>query len=481
MADEEKFLPQQESLLALLCFDGPNGSKIAAQVQPKYFDDIYRDFATRVLQYRRRHRTPPGERQIRDLADQSFTGKDNVVVKKRLIPRILAGIEGINVEYVVSRAQDWIEGQLLKGALMEAGDRWEVYDDSRNLEVKQILQGALRFQAETLNAGLFLGDPKLLQFSSGQNENQISLGIPELDAIGVGLNPTEMLLYIAPKGTGKTWFCVHCGRMGLLQRKKVLHVSNEMSEEKVGRRYLQSLFSVSRNMDPFNRARIMKEGDRFKRMTGFKIRKYQPKRAFTQSKITRVLRRKQQKFGTRLNNLVIKDFPSGMMTLDMLTSYLDYLADVHDFVPDILIVDYPDLMATSAKTLRIDIGQNFVGLRGIAKQRNMALVTPTQSNKKTIRGKRTRSSAVTEDISKVMTADTTLAFSRTEQEELYGLGRLSVEHARDTVGGSVILLSQGYHIGQYVLDSALLPVSSLYDDLLKELDGGGTDDFEGSD
>ena len=105
----------------------------------------------------------------------------------------------------------------------------------------------------------------------------------------------------------------------------------------------------------------------------------------------------------------------------------------------------------------------------------MVCVAPHQGTRGTIGAKRVRSREAGEDISVVQTADTVLAYSRTEAEERLGLGRLSVEHTRDARGGSMILLSQALDIGQYVLNSAVMQPA--YWDRLKEV-GGGDDDEE---
>jgi hypothetical protein len=43
----------------------------------------------------------------------------------------------------------------------------------------------------------------------------------------------------------------------------------------------------------------------------------------------------------------------------MLNAYLDGLERFHKITPDIIAVDYPDLMAIDSKNMRIDIGRTF--------------------------------------------------------------------------------------------------------------------------
>jgi len=474
MADEKLSATLQHAVLAALCFDQGHGAAIAAQVLPAHFDNSYRDFATRVLTFRRRYQRPPGPNYLEDLVEQvNFGRSDNKLLKQRLLPELMAQAEGLNAVYVESRVQDFIRRQTLKGAIIEAGDRYSQDDDRMVPDVERIFHKALQYRQHTFDAGVFLNDPKGLAFVDTQ-QGFISLGIPELDQHHIGLYPREMLLYIAAKGTGKTWFCCHCGVKALLQRQRVVHYSLEMDELKILRRYHQSIFGVARDSERYTQAVL--EFDSLGRLSGFDTKRVKPKLDFSSSDARKVLRKKMEAFGTRLGGLLVKSFPTNELTLQQLDGHLDYLADVQGFIPNVLIVDYPDLMHVDTRDFRIGLGRTFSALRGVAVRRNMALVVPTQGNRGSHHAKRVRSSDVAEDITKVNTADTVLSFSATEQEKRLGMGRLSVEHARDTRGGSMTLLSQAYSIGQYVMESA--SIQQAYWERLKEERGEEDDEEE---
>jgi hypothetical protein len=174
--------------------------------------------------------------------------------------------------------------------------------------------------------------------------------------------------------------------------------------------------------------------------------------------------------------LFIKDFPTSTLTVDQLISYLDYLEEVKGFIPNVLIVDYPKLMKMDRRNRRVDLGDNVEQLRGLAGQRNMALVAPHQGTRKSMGARRVTSSMAGEDISVVQTADTVLSLQRTEAEERLNLARLSVEHARDSEGRSMIVLSQSYNTGQFVLDSA--PMQQAYWDQVQDLGDEDEDEDE---
>jgi len=179
-----------------------------------------------------------------------------------------------------------------------------------------------------------------------------------------------------------------------------------------------------------------------------------PKWNFSQPAAKVELLKRIKQWGTKLDRLVVKSFHSGQLTMSQLEGFIDYLALQHKFYPNLLIVDYPDLMYQDTKDLRVSLGRTFVNLRGLAGKHNMALFTPTQGGRATIGAKYTRSGGVSEDISKVFTADNVLTFQRTEAEKELGLGRVIIEHARDVADGTEILLTQAYALGQWAIDSA---------------------------
>lgn len=471
MADDKLASSLQLSVLAALCFDQGYGAIIAAQVKPDHFDGVWRNFAQQVLSYRKRYGRPPGDNYVADLAAQATLGRDGSLLKKQLLPKLFEEADSLNAEYTANRTSDFVRRQTLKGALFEAGDRFSQDNDQLSGDVENILRKALQTKHSVLNAGTFINDPQALRFAEPRDDI-IPLGIPELDRMRIGLIPKQMLLYLAPKGSGKTWFCVHCGKQAILQRLKVAHYSLEMDEEEIVPRYYQSLFGAALTPDKYNMTALV--FDEIGRLSGFKTKKVKPKLDFQQPGIRKILRAKMEKFGTRLGGLVVKSFPTGTMTVAQLTGHLDYLEEVEEFVPNVLIVDYPKLMHTDRNNIRVEIGRNVEELRGVAGKRNMALVVPHQGSRATIGAKHTRSKDAGEDISVIQTADTVLTYARTMAEEQRGLGRLTVEHARKSRGGETILLSQSYDTGQYVLNSASM--QKAYWERMKELGSEEDDD-----
>src|SRR6185312_3938069 len=170
----------------------------------------------------------------------------------------------------------------------------------------------------------------------------------------------------------------------------------------------------------------------------------------------------------------IKQFPTGQLKVPDLCAYLDSLEDLHGFVPDILLLDYADLMKLDPRNLRIETGVLFKELRGVAVDRGFALVTASQTNRSSSEVRWVRDDMVAEDWSKIGTADTILTYSQTKEERKLNLARLFVSNARDESDKWGCVITQAYAIGQYCLDSIRLP-DETYWKMVDEIIGKPTD------
>ncbi len=447
----------QESILAALIFDEKAGAAIAAQITPAHFDETYREIAERVLEYRRKYGRGPGVAHLDDLFDKRLQENNRPSRTRRLLTDLVSLASELNGDYVVARTQTFVREQQLKGALVEANARWEQGGEALAPEIEGILHTALKFRSQTLDAGTFFSaSDHSLRFLDRKPTDGISFGIDELDDINLALHPKEMTLYIGPKGTGKTWAAVHIGKQAVhVAHKRVVHITCEVSEEIILQRYCQAFFNAATNPSEF--ARTTLDFDDNHKLISFRTHAAVPKWDFTSSDARKELRKLITPYGTRFSRrLVIKNFPAGTLTIPHLEAYLDFLEQEHKFQPNLLIVDYPDLMKQDTKDLRISLGRTFVSLRGILADRNMAGFFPTQGNRTSLKAERVRSSMVSEDISKINTADIVLTYSCTEAEEERGLGRLYVEHSRNSRDNVTVVLSQSYATGQYVIGSALM-------------------------
>jgi replicative DNA helicase len=79
----------------------------------------------------------------------------------------------------------------------------------------------------------------------------------------------------------------------------------------------------------------------------------------------------------------LKEFPTSMASVLDIEAHLDNLKTFHNFEPDMLIIDYGDIMKSTRNTKNTyeEQGWIFRELRGLAIKRNVVVLTATQTTR----------------------------------------------------------------------------------------------------
>jgi len=466
----------QENLLALLAHDDANGRIVYNMVNPQLFEGDYRVIATRCCEYWRVHNIAP-KMHAPDLVSDILEDKHNR--KRGTFKRILENMqvlaeEGVNASYVVNELTRFTRLQKLKDAILRSAEMLNQPGPTSIEQTETLLADILRARDYQFDAGMRLDDvERFLDFIAKNEVDEFASGIKALDQGHIVPARGTSMTFLAPSGYGKSWFLCNVGKHAMLQRKRVLHVSLEMSEEQVLGRYYQALYSVPRRFqwdkDDLGFEFYSIEHDKARRvMRRLKAVKVDPGFALNSEEVGLELRTRAERFGRLLQNVRIKRFPTRSLTVDGLEGYIDSLEQVYGFTPDMLILDYPGIMKTDAKNHRITLGRTFEDLRGLLVRRNMAGAFAHQTSKKAMGMRRVTTEQTGEDFSVIQTSDTVLTYSATPAERRRGLARLYVDKARNERDGWGLLLSQSYDLGQFVMDHMYLPNS--YFDKLERLD-----------
>lgn len=440
-----------ENLLTLIAFSEKSCSLVRSSVEPELFSSaIYRDIVKRCYAYIDRYGKPPAD-HLPDLMEDVLTkGDQNATLCGDILNFAYDHWNGggVNEQYVIEQLERFIRLQTLKIGVTRAVESLSEGDDAQ-AEVE--LEKALHTRLALFNPGLTLEEGFKTALHNPRVD-VVNLGIKQLDQYSLGPARGELLQFIAPPKRGKTWFLVHICKRALIQRLNVVYITLEISQELIWQRLMQSFFSVARRKVPITLTRLLT--DDLGRLVKLEKDKMQDRLALDDPGIGKVLRDKLMKIHGR-GNVIIKGFPSGMLTLQGLRAYLDALQRIKNFTPDVLVVDYVDMMSISVKDYRLDLGQLMVGLRGIAVERNLAAVTAKKSNRTGANARLVTAEHSGEDYSGAFTVDTTFTYTQTTAEHELGLARLFVDSTR--VGEQdrfVLLLSQAYKIGQFCLGAA---------------------------
>lgn len=470
----------QENMVALLLHDDTLSHYVRAHIDLKLYEGLYQPIASAAYDYLQNYGSPP-KQHIFDLLEKELEADSKRSDRLRLL---LVGLDrtysegGYNLEYVKTQIQSFVSEQTITTALVEAGYALSNKNEESVSKAHDILQRALYTSTESFDLGKALKDFDVSEIFARRTEGISPTGIRSLDKEGLGPARGELHVFVALPNRGKSWWLVNLGRRAAQRGQKVLHITLEMSAESCALRYMQCLFAIrSGSADPF---RVDFERDKQGRLIGLDKRAIAKYLDVKQPDLKNILKEKLEK--TPLGPIRIKQFASGTLTMGELYTYLRNLENIENFIPDLLILDYPDLMRVSSENLRIELGRTFVELRGLAVRKNLALATATQSNREGEGKKLITGRNLSEDFSKIMTCDVMFSYNQTDEERMLGLARLFVMKSRNTEAGQKFLISQNYGIGQFVLDDSRMPEDEdEYKDLVKISTGTYTPEDEDDD
>ena len=238
------------------------------------------------------------------------------------------------------------------------------------------------------------------------NNGQISTGWKSLDQkLFGGWTRGELDIFVAGSGVGKSLFLQNLSLNAVKQGLNVVYISLELSEELTSMRMDSMLSDVSTK-------------EIFKNIDTIEIKV------------------KQQ--GFKSGTLHIKQMPQGSRTTDI-KAYLKNYAIQRGHMPDILVVDYLDLMYPNDKRVSpsdLFIKDKFVSeeLRGVAVEFKLVLLTASQLNRSAVQEQEHDHSMIAGGISKIQTADNVISIYATYAMKERGEYQLQFLKTRSSSG-----------------------------------------------
>ena len=260
-----------------------------------------------------------------------------------------------NVDFVESTLSDFIQSQALKKAIIESLD--DLGDSDKHSNIKNRIEEALSIatKIEDLGVDAYSKDSISSRIRSRQNNDdtkRLSFKWESMDNTFGGLGVKELFSFIGPAHSGKSMFLINTGVNLLLQGYNVLHITLEMSEEITIQRYDMSLLGLTKQE---LRTKLLVDS-------------------------------LKDKLKNKIGKVWVKQFPSDTLTATELTTFINRLASAKGFVPDVLIVDYADIMCPTSKyhEKRHELGSIYKSLRNVGVEFNIPVVTATQMNRSSL-------------------------------------------------------------------------------------------------
>lgn len=304
------------------------------------------------------------------------------------------GIESTDLPFVKSTTIDFCKNQEIKKAILKSVDSLKLGDyDSIRVLINDALKKGLSDKV-----GHDYTNEIEYRYSDDEVEaRRVPTGWKVIDELlGGGMPRGKMGAIMAPTGVGKSWVLSAIGANALKTGSCVLHISLELDEVYVGRRYDAILTGYMMDDMKFHLAELKKTLDRMK------------------------------------NKLIIKYFPSGTLSLNGLESYIEKLK-LLGIVPDLVILDYAELMRMSSnKNQRTDeiLARLYTDLRGLAGVFDFALWTADQSNRSGTTQDVLEGSSISNAFSKLFALDFLMTLSRKMKDKIGNTARFHVSKNR---------------------------------------------------
>ncbi len=217
--------------------------------------------------------------------------------------------------------------------------------------------------------------------------NTITTGWEVIDDLSDGgLGSGELGVMVAPAGIGKSWALANIGANAVKAGKTVLHYTLELNQAYIGLRYDAIFTGIPAQELKYNLDDVKK---RVKNISG---------------------------------ELIIKYYPTKGATVLSIGSHIEK-CKIQGRMPDLIIVDYADLLRGNGREVRHELGNIYEDLRGLAGEYEVPVWTASQANRSALQEDVIQADKIAESYSKIMTADFVISLSRKIEDKAAGTGR----------------------------------------------------------
>jgi archaellum biogenesis ATPase FlaH len=311
-----------------------------------------------------------------------------------------------NIDWIVEKTEKFCQEKAVYNAIMQSIMIIDGKDQKNDKgAIPQILNDALAISFDTNIGHNFIDDASSRYDFYHRVEDRIPFRLEYFNKITKnGFTKKTLNCLIGATGTGKTLFMCDFAAGNLLDKKNVLYITLEMSEERIAERIDANLMGVTLDeIEAMTKEEYLKKIDRVKtKSTG---------------------------------RLIIKEYPTSSASANNFRYLLNELKLKKNFVPDIIYIDYLNICASS----RIKLGSNVNSysyvksiaeeLRGLAVEFNMCVVTATQTNRGGANSSDLDMTDTSESFGLPMTVDSMFAIIRTE--ELDALNQVLIKQLKN--------------------------------------------------
>ena len=320
-----------------------------------------------------------------------------------------------NEDFYLDKVEEFAKEQCLKDAIIKSV---ELLKQKKFGAIEEGIREALTVSRD-VDLGIdYFGDvsERYTRLQTAQFDTQFRTPFETINQeLEGGLAPKELAMIVAPPGVGKSLFLANQAARSVMDGKNVLYISLEMSEDRVAQR-MDSIFTR------------IKQAELKDRVDNLQVRL------------------DKMKSTGSMGRLVVKEFPTKRLTIVGLRAYLNQLNNYEKFTPDVLIIDYLELMSSGDVTLAEYSAQERLAqeLRGVSVEYKCVVWTATQTNRKGKEVNIITDAELADSYGKIRVCDLAFSINQNEQEFDEGKARLFVMKSRNGRARYIVPLRVDY-------------------------------------
>ena len=372
----------QVKVVAAMFTDRMFLQQIADIIQADYFESEANTWIMEIiLEHFREYKTPP----TKDVLKVKVTDIDNDVLKTAVLEQlkeVFRYMESDDLTFVKDEILRFCKNQEIKRAIMDSVSLLKMgnYD-----EIKTKIDGAMKAGADT-DIGLEYKNDVAVRYQEAARDTMTTGWDVIDDLMDGGLAPGELGVVMAPAGIGKSWLLINIGANAMKSGKNVIHYTLELNENYVGQRY----DSVVTGINAQN------------------LKNYQEDI--------------QDKMDQIQGDLVIKYYPTKSVGVMGIKAHIEKTIMLGN-KPDLVIVDYADLLKVNQKDKHEALEELYEDLRGMAGEYGVPVWTATQANRSALEEDVIEADKIASSYGKVMVSDFLMSLSRKVEDKMSGTGR----------------------------------------------------------
>lgn len=397
----------EQMILAGLLYDEPFTRKVSPFILPEYFEErMERLMVTEALEFFAKYNKLPtadilkievGNRK--DISDAELAGANTYITA-------LQGHTLPDLDWALSKTEEFCKERSVYNAILKAIAIIDGKDPDHTRDaLPQILTDALAVSFDQSIGHDYLEDADSRFDFYHRVEEKIPFSLSLLNTItNGGLSKKTLNVILAGTGVGKSLFMCDFAADVLMQGLNVLYITLEMAEERIGERIDANLMNLT--MGDVNTL----------------------DRTMYNSRVAKIAAKTRGK-------LIIKEYPTSSAHSGHFRALLEECKVKKNFIPDILIVDYINICASS----RLRLGTNVNSytyikaiaeeLRGLGQERNIPVLTATQTTRGGFDNSDVGLTDTSESWGLPQTAD--LMFALITSEDLEALGQVMVKQLKN--------------------------------------------------